>query len=596
MIEKKDAFEYQNLDERRTVSEEDANRKLDKFMLMETLRGKLRVDRSPYDVLQREIERILDPHFYIFDMSNSGYPNFSNVLTSSKPLAAFDDMNAGIQSGTVPAEQEWFRIQLQDAESPLAEQDNVQDYLHTVTKILQNTLIGSNFYQQVPAFIRSGSRYLTAFMYMERDDDEFVRFTTFPMGSFYVSNNYRGRADTLCREFQLTVRQIVEQFCTDPVTGKIDLDNASDTVRNYWADPKNHEYRLNVINFIFPNPEYDPKKAKRDQRFKKYSVNYYEMTNNNSDRILYEGGSDFFPGYCWRWYRQPSDAYGVDGPGQKARGDILELYESIRQMLNAIGKVIEPPMIGDTSVAGLPLGTTPAFLSVVPGGVKDGKFGPAYQIQPDIKAIRELINDLKTDIEKICMADIFRMLANREKGEMTATEVLQRIKENTNILSPVFGGLNNEWLQPLIKDLYFLLLTEGKLPMAPKEMHGVPLKIDMVSTVAIALKMGEITAYKEFATFIEQYAQADPNIKDVVDSDEMARKVSQSLNISQTVIRGEDKVQALRQQRAQQQAQQQAAERAPQIAKGVKDLAQAPTDGNSALSQLMGQQGQGGQQ
>lgn len=569
------------------VESEESQRRLDKFMLMEVLRGKLRTDRSPYQQHWYDVQRILDPHLVIWDMSNVGFPNFvSDILTSSKPLQAFDDLVAGLQSGITPAEQEWFRVGLEDEENTLAESESVQEYLHAVSKILASTLHKSNFYQQTPAYYRSGSRYLTACMFMEPDDEVDVRFTVLPIGSYYVSNNQRGLADTLCREFQMTVRQIIEKFCMDPITGEVTLDNVSDTVKNYWNNPQNREYRINIIHFVWPNPEFDHTKAKYDTKYKRYSSTYYELSENNSNKLLCEDGYDYFPAYVFRWFRQPTDAYGVDGPGFKAIGDINEMYEAIRMMLNAMAKVVEPPMAADPSVAGLPLGTTPAFLSIVPGGAKEGKFGPAYQIQPDIKAAIELIEDLKKDIEHVCMADIFRMLANKQEGEWTATEVLQRIKENTNILGPIFGNFNFEWLQPMIKNLYWLLLLDGDIPPAPPELQGVPLKIEMISTVAIALKMGEITAYKEFLDFAEKAVTVNKNVGDVINWDELIRRVSKVLNLTGKVMVGEDQVNAIRQARAQQAQQEQKMAQLEQAGGVAKNLAQAPTDQPNALTSI----------
>ena len=576
-------------------------RNIDMIMLMEQIRGKLRTDRSPYEPAWRDIQYLMDPHLVIWDLSQAGYPEFvTDLFITSKHLQAFDDLQSGLQEGITPASQVWAMYGLMDEESDLAEDPEVWKYLHGITRKYQSALLNSNFYQQVPILYRSVSRFATGAMMMERDLKHFVRFTTYPIGSYFISNNNEGLVDTFCREFKMTCRQIVEEFCTKP-DGTIDLSNLTDYMQTLWKNPAQREYKVAIVLMIWPNPEYDERKAKYNSKHERYAIKYYEWGRNDGGKILREEGMPFFPVYCPRWYRQPTDAYGVDSPGFKARADIRRMFKSIEMYLNALAKVIEPPMVADPAVAGASgggIGTTPNFLTVVQGGNGKGQnFAPAYEIKPDLKAIQEFINECKMDIDKLCNADIFRRFGNDERSTPpTATEVLERVKEDSRVLGPMFGSFNFEWLQKMGTDMYWLMLDEGVIDPAPPQMNGADLKIEIISRIAIALKQGDIqsmTALVQGVTAIAQMKQLPGT--EMMNADEMADHLVRILNQSPKFVYGGAALAKIRQMMNQQRQQQQQQAQAEQMSKTAKNLGGANTGGDTnMLQKLMEQGGQGG--
>jgi hypothetical protein len=57
-----------------------------------------------------------------------------------------------------------------------------------------------------------------------------IRCTSFPVGSYYIANDSKGRVRVFAREFGMTVRQIVERFGKN---GE-DLSNLSTPVKTAW--------------------------------------------------------------------------------------------------------------------------------------------------------------------------------------------------------------------------------------------------------------------------------------------------------------------------------------------------------------------------
>src|SRR5579859_980484 len=88
-------------------------RRVDKYILMETLRSRMMSDRSPYDALFADIQAVLDPHMVIQDMYLAGFPDFvRDLFITSQHLLSFDDLDAGLQEGIIPSAQTWMRYGL----------------------------------------------------------------------------------------------------------------------------------------------------------------------------------------------------------------------------------------------------------------------------------------------------------------------------------------------------------------------------------------------------------------------------------------------------------------------------------------------------
>ncbi len=575
-------------------------RRLDKYILMEQLRSRMMSDRSPYDALYADIMSVLDPHMVIQNMYLAGFPDFvRDLFISSRHLLSFDDLDAGLQEGIIPAAQTWMRYGLMDEESPLMERPEVWQYLHTISMKARSFLLNSNFYSEAPNTIRSWSRFATGALMMERDEETFVRFTSLPIGSYYISNNKRGQVDTICRMFRKTARQTIEEFCTDKY-GRVDLSNCSEALQMQWNDPRRHEEWVDIVMFIFPNPEYDYFKAKYNSKYAYYSWNYYEMARNIGHKILREEGSNYFPVYCPRWYRQPTDAYGQECPGSKARAPIRRMFKSIQMWLLSAQKLLEPPTGADPSVgggvSGNGVGTTPNFMTMIPGGVAPGKkFGPIYELDPAmLKPIEEYIDKCWKEIDDICRGDIFRRFGRDERQTPpTATEVLQHVQEDARVLGPIFGFANFDWLQKMGRDFYSLMLEDRAIGPAPRSMHGQDLKVEVISRIAIALKQSDINALNALLGLMNQLIQikAQPG-SEKVNGDEIMDYAMRLLNLPPKLTYSNEDVKKIRDQINKMKQRQMEAQHAETASKTAANLSNASTGGDTNLLQkMMGQQG-----
>lgn len=162
---------------------------------------------------------------------------------------------------------------------------------------------------------------------------------------------------------------------------------------------------------------------------------------------------------------------------------------------------------------------------------------------------------------------------------MTATEVHVRVALIRQLLGPVYGRLQAEYLQPLVTRCFGIAYRAGVLGQAPESLAGRNYSIRYVSPLARSQKLEEVTAIDQFVAGAVQAATIDPTIMDNVDLDEAQRIRGEALGVPSAVIRSKADVAALREEREQRQQealeQQQAAAMQQQVVQAATKQAGA---------------------
>jgi hypothetical protein len=232
-------------------------------------------------------------------------------------------------------------------------------------------------------------------------------------------------------------------------------------------------------------------------------------------------------------------------------------------------------------------------MDMLPGGVSyvdvagpHGGIRSAFEVNLNLQYLLEDIQDVRGRIRSTFYSDLFMMLANQQDSRMTATEVSERHEEKMLMLGPVLERMHNEILDPLIDITFDHMADSGILPPAPKELQGHQVSVEFVSMLAQAQRAIATNGVDRFVSSMEQIAQVKPEVLDKFDADRWADSYADMLGVDPEMVVPNDKVQAIRQQRAQ--AQQQAAqqEQANQAADTAQKLASAKTDQPSALTDV----------
>jgi hypothetical protein len=255
----------------------------------------------------------------------------------------------------------------------------------------------------------------------------------------------------------------------------------------------------------------------------------------------------------------------------------------------AIEKMVSPPMTGPTSMQNRRASILPGDITLV--DVREGQAGfrPVYEINPRVNELVMDIQEYQSRIRKAFFEDIFLMFADSDRRQITATEIDARREEKLLALGPVLEQLNQDLLDPLIDITFMIMLRQGRIPDPPKEIQGQDLKVEYISIMAQAQKLAGIASIERFAGFAQNLIAANPESLDKIDTDQMLDVYGDRLSIQPGIVRTDEDVAAIRQNRAQQQAQQQAVANIQQGAAAMKDLSSADTEGDNALTRLIGQ-------
>jgi len=232
------------------------------------------------------------------------------------------------------------------------------------------------------------------------------------------------------------------------------------------------------------------------------------------------------------------------------------------------------------------------FLDVREG---QGGFKPVHEINFNLQAMEGKQEQVRGRIQRAFFEDLFLMLAQSDRRQITAREIEERHEEKLLALGPVLEQLNQDLLDPLIDIAFEIHVKQNLIPPPPEALQGADLKIEYISVMAQAQKLVGIGGVERFAGFVGQMAQANPEVLDKVDTDQMVDVYGDMTSVPPSIIRTDEMVAEMRGQRAQQQQSMQKMEMIKQGAGAAKDLSQTKLDEDSALDALLTSQGQGGQ-
>ena len=138
------------------------------------------------------------------------------------------------------------------------------------------------------------------------------------------------------------------------------------------------------------------------------------------------------------------------------------------------------------------------------------------------------------------------------------------------------------------------MVEKNLLPKAPDELQGQPLRVEYVSVMAQAQKMVGLASVDHFLQFVNGAAQTMPSVMSKINPDEVVNVYGNLTGIPPKIIISDEDAQAARQQQAQQQQEMQQQQALAQQAQSAKNLSQADTSGQNALTDML-QQAQAGQ-
>lgn len=566
----------------------------------QTVRSKLNIlyktaynDRATFIPHWRDISDFIcprRPRYFITDV-NRGDRRDQHILDSTA-TQAWETCVAGIMSSMTSPTRPWFKLGVHDPK--LMARKDVQVYFEECEQRLRDIFYGSNLYSVLPEVYEDVAAFATACAGMEEDFDTVVHFRSFPIGSYMLIVDSKGRVCGFLREYEKTVRQILEDFATRDEKGDItNWDHFSSRVKDFWKNNQLDE-QIQVVHVVIPNMDFDNNRIESNR--KKYRSIYYErglspqqsVDTDDADYFLSDSGYDYFPILAPRWAKTGEDIYGTRCPGMTSLGDIRQLQIMEKRIMMAAEKMVNPPLKADPSMRNQKVSMLPGDITYVSAREKNDGVSPMYEVKFDVKAAVEKQMETRNRIKTNFYSDLFRMMTDSDRREITAYEVAEKKSEKLLMLGPMVENFNQDLLNPLVSNTFFIAERRGLMPKRPAVLQGSKLAISYISLMAAAQKLVNMSSLQQFQQMVTQMQPVAASIMDRVDEDKFLELYADSLGISPQILRDDEETNAIRSEKAKQAQAQAAAEQAATVAGAAKDAAATPTDGDTLLNKMLG--------
>lgn len=540
------------------------------------------LERSPWLEDWREVSRTQQPRLGRFMVTARNKPNQSrhNSIIDNTGVRASATLAAGMMSGMTSPARPWFKMDVEDDD--LREFQPAKRWLHDVNNRMLRIFARSNTYRALHSCYEELGLFGTWCDFVQPNFDNVIHHQAMTIGEYALAVNDLGYVDTVCREFQMTVGQMVQKFGINAV---------SPAVKNLY-DRRNLDAWVDVIHLVDPRHQRDERKG--NNRNMPWRSIYIEPGKDNWDNrsmALSESGFRRFPALAPRWAATSGDVYG-NSPGMECLGDVKSLQFNQRRKAQGIDYMTNPPLQVPTALKGRHLDRLPGGVSYYDGAGPGSGVRSMFEVNLNLSDLREDILDVRQRIRESYYADMFLMLANDPKGTMTATEVAERHEEKLLMLGPVLERLHNELLSPLIDMTFDRMVAAEMLTGSlepPPELRDTELKVEFVSILAQAQKAVGARGLDRTLGVIGQMAGLWPEVTKKVNAMQVVDEYAELYGINPEVIHDDETATAAMQAAAQAQQAQTMADSAPGMADAAKTMSEVNTDNlSSIMSNLQG--------
>jgi hypothetical protein len=521
---------------------------------------RLKTGRQNWETHWQEVADYMQPRKADVTKTRSRGDKRTEQIFDSSPIQAVELLAASLHGMLTNPSTPWFSLRYKD--EGLDSDDEAKLWLEGVTDTMYTAFNRSNFQQEIFELYHDLITFGTAAMFIEEDQSDLLKFSTRHINEIYITENDKGRIDTVYRRFKITLRAAAQQFGT----------NLSEEAKTkVEKDPFDE---IDILHAVYPRVEFNP--TKKDKENMEFESVYLEYKNGNE---LSVGGFVEFPFVVPRYLKASHEIYGRS-PAMTALPDVKMLNEMSKTTIKAAQKQVDPPLLVPDDGFLLPVRT-------VPGGLNFYRSGTRDRIEPlNIGANNPLGLNMeeqrRTAIRNVFYVD---QLLLQQGPQMTATEVIQRNEEKMRLLGPVLGRLQSELLKPMIDRCFAILLRNNQFAQAPEFLSGQDIEIEYVSPLAKAQKGTELSSITRAIEILGSLANVAP-VFDYINFDALVKHVADLVGVPQKVLKLQSQVNAEREQQAQlaeQQAQMQQMQQVADAGGKIAPLAKALPEEAKAL-------------
>lgn len=492
-------------------------------------------------------------------------PQYNRKMVNSTPKVAVRTLAAGLRAGVTNPAEPWFRLATPDPE--MSEFPPVRRYLGDTERLMRHYFDRSNIYSVLQSSYRQLGVFGNGPVMMHDFPNNNAPFVAqhFTAGSYSMLVDQFGNVTGFYRKFVMTAEQIVTRYGENKACRK---------VREAYTKERYNE-PFHVVHII----ENDNIGESTTRGLMPIRSVRYEIAREGNEGFLSESGYNEWPVFVSRWEVEPGDTYSPHSPGLDALGDAKALQHDETRKGQLVDKGVDPPVALPPSLQNQ-LG--PA------GGFQNGQ----YIYTDESEKVRSIYDrglltvdvvgkEILVEEERINKAfytDLFLMLTNTDRRQITAREIEERHEEKLLMLGPVLENLYYYSLNPLIDRAYNILDRRGLLPEPPDELSEVDLKVEYISVLAQAQKAQKIASIERMANFTSALVPIWAEARHKFNVYEAMDEIGDAVALPPRILNSQEEAEEAAEQEQAQQQQLRAAEMAPGMAKAASDLSNAGID------------------
>ncbi|MCQ2965659.1 MAG: portal protein [Alphaproteobacteria bacterium] len=484
--------------------------------------------RKNYDEICQQITDYFCPNRDNFVVKRSPGEDRTRRIYNPIGIQCVEQASADLYGLLTDPSGYWFEFNFENQDSM---SDNMKYWLRKQSELIYEKLYApaARAAQALARSYHDDLAYGTDIIYIGWNNDRACPLLqNLRLSECYIDEDDTGLVDTLIRCYELSVKSIKQLY----PKAELSFEMLEDIRKNKT------EKKYKIIHAVFPSSEHTTKISK---------MPYTSLIFTEKDKVVLEtSGYDEFPFAVCRWETAPGEVYGRS-KAMTAKADVLTLQLMTKEMLESAQLANRPMMAIKHSEERLQIPR------ITPGGYMEYEDEPpiAFNAGNNYKAADDVIQRIE---ERVKHEFSLYRINDLQGTHRTREEILQRISEGTRLLGPVAGRQMTEKLDVILLRVFNLCARNGVLEPPPEDVPFFDLKVVYNSPIAKMMKYERATRYEQAFASMNVFLQLDPSGIDNISTDIIMREISSIYGVPE-LLRSEEEVKTIRDQRAQAQAQ-----------------------------------------
>jgi hypothetical protein len=461
---------------------------------------------------------------------NIGYgASKKSMLLDSTASDSCRILASAIVSGSTPSNSRWFGLDVEGAD------EEGKQWLDGAADTLWENIHNSNYDSQVfEAALDLAIAGQFALFVDEDPDRGGFKFDLWPLAQCYTAaSKPGGKIDTVYRTYSLSAEQAVNDFGEENLSEGL--------LKAYHENP---DAQFEFVHAIYPRKVSVPN-ARLAKNLPIASCHIEKQVK----RVVRESGFHEMPVIVPRWMLIPGSHLAV-GPMFEVLPDVKTLNKVVEFVLTNADMAIAGMWIAEDDGVLNPRSIRIGPRKVVVANSVDSMKALTPASKFDIAVLE--IERLQRSIRKVLMAD---QLTPQDGPAMTATEVHVRVELIRQLLGPVYGRLQAEFMQPLVERCFGIAVRAGVFLAPPRSIANREFSVHYISPLARSQKAVDVAAMDryEYSLANEAAATGKSELLDIYDWEEASRLRGENLGVPLKLLKTRDRVDAERDAQAKQQ-------------------------------------------